>query len=68
MGKMKNRLKWGMLVETTPLAIRRQLFPKPRKGICLGSRWGNFSIVVVCEGQVTPSKYHPSFWRSRKSR
>ena len=60
---MKKNPKWGTLVETTPLAIEKNIFPQHRRGICLGSRWGSFSIVVVCKGQVTPQKYHTSFWK-----
>jgi len=67
---MKNKIKWGMLVETTPLAIKKRIFPKHRNGICLGVAYGRFKtntlcIVVVCEGQITPSKYHHSFWKKR---
>ncbi|KKN45593.1 hypothetical protein LCGC14_0681580 [marine sediment metagenome] len=65
---MRHRIKWGMPVETTPLAIKKNIFPKHRKGVCLGTAYGRFRrntlcIVVVCGGQVTPYKYHHSFWK-----
>ena len=60
--------KWGTKVRTTELAIKRNIFPSHRKGICLGTGRGKyrpFCMVVVCEGQITPRKYHPDFWRLR---
>lgn len=57
---MKN-LKWGTKVRTTEKAIGKHIFPKHRRGICLRDD-GSLSMTVVCEGQVTPSTYHPDFW------
>lgn len=59
---MKKEIKWGTKMVTTERAIKKNIFPKHRKGICLGSS-EDFYLVVVCEGQVTPHTYHPSFWR-----
>lgn len=56
---MKN-LKWGTKVKTTELAIEKHIFPKHRRGICLGM--DKYHVVVVSEGQVTPGTYHPAFW------
>ena len=63
---MKKRVEWGTSVETTQLAITKNIFPTHRKGIYLGRVKFSFSIYVICEGQVTPQKYHPSFWREEK--
>ena len=65
---MKQTPKWGMSVETTPLAIKKNIFSQHRRGICLGMTYGRFNkhllcMVVVCNGQVTPQSYHPSFWK-----
>ena len=61
---MRQILKWGDEVVTTKKAIDKNIFPQHRRGICLGNVGGySLSIVVVCKGQVTSGKYHPSFWR-----
>lgn len=64
---MKN-LKWGARVMTTGKAIERNIFPKHRNGVYLGNKKGKYTslcVVVVCEGQITPRKYHSSFWRQK---
>ncbi len=55
-------MKWGTKVKTTELAIEKNIFPKHRKGVCLGKPKKSLSIVVVCEGQITPQRYYPGFW------
>ena len=57
-------MKWGTKVKTTELAIEKNLFKKHRTGICVGI--GKYYIVVVCDGQVTPSKYSSIFWRAAR--
>ena len=61
-------MKWGTRVVTTELAIKRNIFPQHRRGICLGT--GRYTpshcIIVVCKGQVTPRTYHTSFWKELK--
>lgn len=61
---MKSNLKWGDSVITTQKAINKNIFPQHRRGICLGNKC--FCVIIVCKGQATPQKYHPSFWRKRK--
>ncbi len=58
---MKSNLKWGDKVVTTQKAINKNIFPQHRGGICLSNR--GWFITVVCKGQTTPRKYHPSFWK-----
>ncbi|KKN45295.1 hypothetical protein LCGC14_0684480 [marine sediment metagenome] len=62
---MKNEIKWGTKVVTTELAIKKNIFPQHRRGICLGVSMGKYRplcLVVVCKGQKTPRTYHPAFW------
>ncbi len=61
---MRQILKWGDKVVTTKKAIDKNIFPQHRRGVCLGVS-GCLCIIVVCEGQSTPQKYHPSFWRKK---
>ena len=58
-------MKWGTKVKTTELAIKKNIFPKHRRGVYLGrgkGRWSPSCMVVVCKGQITPQCYHSDFW------
>ena len=59
---MRDKIKWGTPVKTTQKTIDKTIFPRHRRGLCLGKRQ-DYYLVVVCEGQVTPRIYHPSFWK-----
>jgi len=64
--RMKTNLKWGDNVTTTQKAINKNIFSEHRRGIYLGGIKYSLSITVVCKGQKTPQKYHPSFWKKLK--